>query len=121
MTFDPERTVFLHNPRCSKSRTVKALLDERGVDYEERAYLDDPLDEAELAALRDLLGEPPREWVRAKEDAYAEQGLDPNAGDDAHFAAIARAPILLERPIVIHGGAARVGRPPTDVLELFDA
>lgn len=119
MSFDPQQTVFLHNPGCSKSRTVKSLLDEREVDYVERRYLEDPLDVDELVELRKLLDRPAREWVRSGESAYAESGLDANAGEEAHLAAIAKHPILLERPIVVHGGEARVGRPPTAVLELF--
>lgn len=98
---------------------MKSLLDEREVDYIERLYLEDPLSLDELAALRALLDRPAREWVRAGEDAYREAGLDANAGEEAHLAAIARHPILLERPIVIHDGQARVGRPPTAILELF--
>jgi arsenate reductase (glutaredoxin) len=119
MSFDPDTTVFLHNPGCSKSRTVKSLLDEREVAYQERLYLDDPLSLDELAELRGLLDRPAREWVRSGESAYSESGLNVNAGEEAHLAAIAKHPILLERPIVVHGGEARVGRPPTAVLELF--
>ncbi|MCA8979493.1 MAG: arsenate reductase (glutaredoxin) [Planctomycetes bacterium] len=119
MSFDPTRVVFLHNPRCSKSRTVKSLLDEREVQYVERLYLEDPLSVEELAELRHLLDRPAREWIRSGEAAYAEAGLDAGAGEEAHLSAIAAHPILLERPIVVHGGEARVGRPPTAVLELL--
>lgn len=119
MSFDPHQIVFLHNPGCSKSRTVKSLLDEREVPYVERRYLEDPLSLAELVELRALLDRPAREWVRSGEAAYAESGLDVNAGEEAHLSAIAKHPILLERPIVVHGGDARVGRPPTAILELF--
>ena len=119
MPLDAHKTVLLHNPRCSKSREVKALLDASGVDYIERLYLEDPLDRQELLELRGLLGRPACEWVRAKESAYAALGLAADAGDAAHFDAILREPTLLERPIVVHAGAARVGRPPADVMELF--
>ena len=112
--------LLLHNPRCSKSRAVKALLDEHGGAYTEREYLSDPLSREELGELRALLDKPAREWVRAGEDAYAAAGLDANSGDDAHLDAMAAHPILMERPIVVHGGAALVGRPPSVVLELFD-
>ncbi len=118
--FDPDAVYFLHNPRCSKSRAVKALLDEQGAPYVERLYLEDPLSAEQLAELRALLDRPAREWVRSGESAYAESGLDANASDADHFAAMAAAPILMERPIVVHGGSARVGRPPHAVLELFE-
>jgi len=119
MPFDSQATVLLHNPRCSKSRAVKSLLDGAGIGYVERHYLEDPLDAVELAELRVLLGRPANEWVRTKEQAYAALGLDAGSGDAAHFAAIAQEPGLLERPIVVHGGNARVGRPPENVMQLF--
>lgn len=119
MSFDPDTVVFLHNPKCSKSRTVKSLLDDRNVAYIERLYLEDPLSLDELVELRTLLDRPAREWVRSGESQYAASELDVNAGEEAHLAAIAQYPILLERPIVVHGGEARVGRPPSAVLELL--
>ena len=99
---------------------MKSLLDERGVEYVERHYLEEALDASELAELSELLDRPVREWVRSKETPYAELGLHAGASDADHFAAMVKQPILMERPIVVHGGAARVGRPPTDVLQLFD-
>lgn len=112
--------VLLHNPRCSKSRATKALLEERGVAFTERLYLEEPLSAAELRELGAKLGRPAREWVRSGQDEYRAAGLDANASDEAHFAAMEAHPILMERPIVVHGDAARVGRPPHDVLELFE-
>jgi arsenate reductase (glutaredoxin) len=111
---------LLHNPRCSKSRAAKALLDERKVAYEERRYLEQPLSGAELAVLRERLGLPAREWVRAGEPEYAQAGLTPEAGDEAILAAMARFPVLIERPILILPDSAVVGRPPDRILELLD-
>ncbi len=108
---DFESPTLLHNPRCSKSRAAKALLDERKVAYEERQYLDRPLSGAELAVLRKRLGLPAREWVRAGEPEYRQAGLTPEAGDEAILAAMARFPVLIERPILILPGRRRRGPP----------
>ncbi len=115
---------LLHNPRCSKSRTAKALLDERGFRYEERRYLDQPLTPAELAVLRRRLGRPAREWIRASEPAFVEAGLGAEAKhdgtDEVMLAAMARFPVLIERPILILEDRAVVGRPPERVIQLLD-
>jgi len=111
--------VLLHNPRCSKSRAAKQLLDARGVAYTERRYLEEPLSRAELAALARKLGRPAREWVRTVEDAWREAGLDAEAGDGAILDAMARHPVLIERPILIAGERAAVGRPPEALLALL--
>ncbi|MDF1798979.1 MAG: arsenate reductase (glutaredoxin) [Planctomycetota bacterium] len=115
-----DAVLFLHNPNCSKSRAVKALLDEAGQAYRERLYLESPLDTAELAELGERLGRHPREWVRSGQAEYQAAGLDANSSPDALLAAMAADPILMERPIVVRGDAARVGRPPVAVLELFE-
>ena len=118
MASQGDRLVLLHNPRCSKSRAAHALLSERGVDFEERRYLEDPLSREELDALRERLGRSPLEWVRKGESAWSDAGLGPDASDDQVLDAIAAHPILLERPIAISADRAIVGRPPENVLEL---
>jgi arsenate reductase len=115
----PDELLLLHNPRCSKSRQVKALLEERGVEFAERRYLDDALDEAELADLAGRLGQPLAQWVRSKEAAFAESGLSEQSDEAQLVAAVAANPILMERPILIRGQEARVGRPPENVLSLL--
>jgi len=115
-----EEVVLLHNPRCSKSRATLALLEERGVAFEERRYLDEPLSLDELQALARRLGRSPGEWIRSREKAYAEAGLGKESSDEELLRAMAAHPVLIERPIVIRGERARIGRPPEDVLELFD-
>lgn len=116
---EDDTLLLLHNPRCSKSRAARSLLEERGVPFEERRYLDDPLSRAELDALRERLGRPPAEWVRRGEAAYAEHGLAADADDDALLDAMAASPLLVERPILVRGPRAVVGRPPEKVLELL--
>ncbi len=111
--------VLLHNPRCSKSRAAKALLEERGAAFQLRLYLEDPLSRAELAELRRRLERPAREWVRRGEPAFAAAGLDAASDDRAVLDAIAKHPELLERPILVRGERAVVGRPPEQILELL--
>jgi arsenate reductase len=113
------RTTLLHNPRCSKSRAAKLWLDEQHVDYEERRYLEEPLDAGELAELRKRLDRPAREWVRSGEAEYAQAGLGPGSDDKAILAAMAAHPILIERPILVVGRHAAVGRPLEKIQELI--
>jgi len=112
--------VLLHNPRCSKSRAALALLEDRGASFTVRRYLDDPLSTDELRELARRLGRPPREWIRANEAAHAEAGLSENASDAELLAAMAAAPILMERPILVRGQRAAVGRPPEAILPLLE-
>ena len=115
-----DEVLLLHNPRCSKSRATAALLEERGIAFVERRYLDQPLSAAELAELARRLERPVREWIRRGEHAFRAAGLDLGADEGVLLAAIAGEPVLMERPIVVRGDRARVGRPPTEVLALFD-
>jgi arsenate reductase len=112
--------VLLHNPRCSKSRALKAALEERGVGFAERLYLERPLDRAELGALCAKLGTPAAALVRSKEAEYAAEGLSAGSSEAELLDAVARAPKLMERPILIRGERAAVGRPgPDAALELL--
>ena len=115
-----DEILLLHNPRCSKSRQTLALLEERGVDFETRLYLEDPLDRGELESLGQRLGKSVGDWTRKKEAAFKEAGLSKDSEEGAILAAMVESPILMERPIVIRGEAAKVGRPPEDVLALLD-
>lgn len=109
-----------HNPRCSKSRQTLALLQERGIQPSIVEYLNAPPDAAELARVLGLLGIGPRALLRRGEAAYKENGLDdPGLDDAALIAAMVQTPILIERPVVIAGGQARIGRPPEQVLEIL--
>lgn len=108
--------ILYHNPRCSKSREALALLQARGIEPTIRKYLDTPLDAAELDQLLQALQLPPSAVVRTGEAAY--KALT-DRSENGLRAALLQTPILLERPIVVSGGQARIGRPPERILELF--
>ena len=109
-----------HNPRCSKSRATLKLLEERGIALEIVEYLKTPPDAATLAGLLTKLGMEPRDLMRRKEAPYRENRLgDEGLGRDALIAAMVANPILIERPIVVSGGKAALGRPPEAVLEIL--
>ena len=82
-------------------------------------YLKTPLDQSELQALLDKLGLKPHEVIRTKEEVYAQLQLSPDSPEEELIAAIIKYPILLERPIVVQGKQAVIGRPPENVKELF--
>lgn len=109
-----------HNPRCSKSRATLALLEERGIEPRIVHYLDNPPTADEITRVLGLLGRDPRELMRTGEDAYKDQGLD-EAGlsDSALVEAMAATPKLIERPVVINGDKAAVGRPPESVVDIL--
>ncbi|MCW3480811.1 arsenate reductase (glutaredoxin) [Neisseriaceae bacterium JH1-16] len=109
-----------HNPRCSKSRETLALLEARGIAPEVVEYLVTPPDAAALAGLLDKLGLEPRELMRRKEPEYAELNLaDPALSREALIAAMVAHPRLIERPIVVVGDKAALGRPPEQVLTIL--
>lgn len=109
-----------HNPRCSKSRETLNLLKEKGVEPEVVLYLDTPADAATITALLTMLGmSSARELMRQKEDLYKSLELDNSAlSEKALIQAMVDNPKLMERPIVVANGKARIGRPPEQVLEI---
>ena len=111
--------IIHHNPRCSKSRQALALLKENGVEPEVVEYLKKPLDEASLRGLLTKLGLKAHDILRTKEDEYKQLGLASDTPEEEILAAILQHPILLERPIIVKGNAAVIGRPPENVHELL--
>lgn len=108
-----------HNPRCSKSRQTKALLEDLDADAEVREYLKDAPTRGELDELLAALGlDDPRRMMRTGEDAYTQLGLADATADEL-LDAIVEHPILLQRPIVVRDGRAVIGRPPQLVHDLF--
>ncbi|MCB2128442.1 MAG: arsenate reductase (glutaredoxin) [Rhodobacteraceae bacterium] len=112
-------TVIWHNPRCSKSRATLALLEARGIAPRVRLYLQDAPDAAELGAALAALGLPASALVRSGEALFRDLGLGKDTDDAALIAAMAAHPALIERPLVLHGDRAAIGRPPEAVLDIF--
>ncbi len=112
-------TTIWHNPRCSKSRETLALLEAQGIAPTIRLYFQDPPSEAELRDALARLGHPARNLIRRKEAAFRDAGLSPDSDDATLIAAMAANPVLIERPLVLHGDRAALGRPPEAVLALF--
>ena len=113
-----EVTIY-HNPRCSKSRTTLALLEDNGVQPGIVLYLENPLNKDEIASLLQKLGLSAGQLLRRGEDAYKTCGLSKASSDDEILAAMVEYPKLIERPIVVKGKKAVLGRPPENVLELI--
>ncbi|MCI2395187.1 arsenate reductase (glutaredoxin) [Aliiroseovarius sediminis] len=112
-------TEIWHNPRCSKSRQTLAILEDRGENVTVRRYLDDPPNEATLRAVLAALDAAPIDITRTGEKRFKELGLTKDTPDDDLITAMVAHPILIERPIVIKDGKARVGRPPDRVTEIL--
>lgn len=110
-----------HNPRCSKSRQTLELLESQGITPQVVKYLETPLD---LQGLKDLYAQlglsQVSDMMRTKEAEYKELGLNAqDATDEARFEAMVSHPKLMERPVVVANGKARIGRPPEQVLEIL--
>ncbi|MFT5782015.1 MAG: arsenate reductase [Pseudomonas sp.] len=109
-----------HNPRCSKSREALALLEARGLTPHIIRYLDTPPSPAQLHALLSKLGIPARQLLRSGEDAYKALNLaEQSLSAEQLIAAMCSQPKLIERPILIAGDRAIIGRPPERILELL--
>lgn len=117
----PQHVTIYHNPRCSKSRETLALIKEQGIEPTIIQYLETPPDAATLKTLLKELGfTSARQLMRHKEDLYKELNLaDESLTEDQLIDAMINNPKLIERPIVIKGKKARIGRPPEQVLEIL--
>ena len=112
--------MLYHNPRCSKSRQTLQLLEAQGVKPKIVEYLKEPPSSAELKAILKKLGMKPRDLLRQGEARYAELGLKERAlSDDALIELMVENPILIERPIVLSGSKAAIGRPPEKIREIL--
>jgi arsenate reductase len=111
--------VLYHNPRCSKSREAKAMLDDAGLDYQVRLYLNEPLSVSELQTLVGQLGIPAVSLLRTRESDYRAAGLGKDSSDMSILNAMAEFPKLMERPILVTDKGARIGRPPEAIREVL--
>ena len=108
-----------HNPKCSKSRETLELLESRGLAPRIVKYLETPPSADELAAIVARLGIAPEALVRKGEDIYRSKYAGRSLSDAEWIAAMVEHPILIERPIVVAGARAVIGRPPANVLTLI--
>ncbi len=113
------RVTIYHNPRCTKSRQTLKLIRDQGIEPEVVEYLQDPPDEATIEKLLKKLGMRASELVRRK-DARA-LGLSDTEDDATWIRRMVQHPKIMERPIVVVGRKARLGRPPENVLEILPA
>jgi arsenate reductase (glutaredoxin) len=107
-----------HHPRCSKSRQTLALIKESGQEVAIVMYLETPLDKKQLKALCKKLGLSPKEITRTSEALF--KTITKPVNDDDWYNALAEHPMLMQRPIVVKGDKAIVGRPPENVLALLN-
>ncbi len=108
-----------HNPRCSKSRQTLELIRQAGIEPEIVLYLETPPDEQTLRELISKLGIGARDLLRKGEDEYRLAGLTGDSSDEDAIAAMLKYPRLIERPIVVNGQQAVLGRPPENVQALL--
>ncbi len=109
-----------HNPRCQKSRQTLKLLEEKGIEPEVIEYLNTPPSQKDLKEILKKLGLKAEEIVRKKEALFKELGLqNQNLSENEWLKTLAEHPKLLERPIVVKGAQAALGRPPENVLEIL--
>ncbi len=109
-----------HYSRCSKSRAALALLEERGIHANIIHYIDTPPNAEQLTTLLSQLGMSARQLLRTGESVYREMNLDhPDLSETELIEAMVRAPILIERPILVVGQRAAIGRPIDNLIELL--
>jgi arsenate reductase (glutaredoxin) len=115
-----EKVVLYHNPGCGSSRGALGLLRERGVAFDIIEYLKSPPTRADLERILKILDSPPADLVR-KDKRFKELGLNAESYTDAKSVTtlLLEHPELMQRPIVIHKGRAKIARPPEKLNELF--
>ena len=114
-----EFTIY-HNPRCSKSRETLALLQTKGIEPSIVEYLKTPPSASQLKGIIKQLGIKPEQLLRKSEEIYKSKYANKTLSDAQWIEAMVENPSLIERPIVIHGQRAALGRPPENVLQLLD-
>jgi len=114
-----DEIVIYHNPRCSKSRAALALLRERGYEPRVIEYLNAPPTREELLRLVEKLGVPAEQLVRKGEEVFRTQFAGKPMSQAQWLDAMAAHPILIERPVIVRGARAVIGRPPENALDLL--
>jgi arsenate reductase (glutaredoxin) len=119
MSTSSDEVTIYHNPRCGKSRAALALLQEKGIEPRVVEYLKTPLRKEALRQLVGQLGIHPEQLVRKGEDVYKQELAGKTLTESQWLEALAAHPILMERPVVVRGKRAVIGRPPEKVLEIL--
>lgn len=115
------KATIYHNPRCSKSRQTRSLLEENGYEIEEIRYLETPPSKQQLAEFCSKMDKTPLEIMRVKEALFKELGLSvkDERSDDEWFEIMVSNPKLIERPIVVIEQRVAMGRPPENIKSIF--
>lgn len=108
-----------HNNRCGKSRTALQILEEKGISFEVKKYLETPPSEKEIKEVLKKTGLKAHDIIRTGETVYKENFKGKNLSEAEWIKVMTAHPILIERPIVINGEKAVVARPPEKVLEIL--
>ena len=108
-----------HNPRCSKSRQTLALIEEKGLSPDIVLYLNTPPSKETLRDILKQLGKSPEELMRKGEQEYKDHIKGQELSEQQQIETMVAYPKMIERPIVVCNGQARVGRPPESVLEIL--
>ncbi len=111
---------IFHNPRCSKSRETLAILKDKGLEVEIVEYLNNVPNKTELKEILAKLGVKAEDLLRKKELVFKENFKGKTLSEEEWIEAMIQFPKLIERPIVIEGNRAIIGRPPEKVLDLID-
>lgn len=111
--------ILYHNTRCTKSRETLQLLQDKNVNPEIVEYMKEPITPGDLEEILDKLDMDAIDLVRKKESVWKEEFADKELTEDEIILAMIEYPQLMERPILVNGDKARVGRPPEDVLEII--
>ena len=112
--------IIYHNPRCSKSRQTLNIMNENNANIRIIEYLTDPPTAEELENISRKLAISPMNFIRKKESEFTELGLNHYNGSNSELCEImSKYPKLIERPIVVKGDNAIIGRPPENVMKLF--
>ncbi len=114
------KAIIYHNPRCSKSRETLKILEDRGASYEIVEYLKTPPTKEALKEIARKLGMKPLDFVRKGEKLYKEKYAGQELTDEQWYEVLAENPVLIERPIVVKGDNAAIGRPPENVNKVIE-
>ena len=113
------KIILYHNPRWGKSRGSVEILEDKNVDYTCIEYLKTPLSKEEIVNIVDMLKIPTIELIRKTEKEFSENNISLIDNDDQLIDMIVKFPKLMQRPIIVAGDKAVIGRPPEKILDII--